>query len=266
MRSCVIIIFCFVSVLQTVVSFQGFSLPKFSDIFQPAILNGPTSSNRKEQQESMLLETISNTQNGKTASPSQQREILRQVSALETTFPSPPLKDILSDINGEWYLQYTSPSEIEGDDDDDDSTTAAWAVENAEDYITTKKFKAQGSVSFTGVEVDVTNKPPKQIFNSIERSIFNEVFLEKAYVKVGGPFVISDKNNQRAVISLTECIIDLKFVKLDLAFFFAALSFLRGTDQLGWLETTYASDSVRIGRGNRGSMFILTREEGAVLP
>jgi hypothetical protein len=39
---------------------------------------------------------------------------------------------------------------------------------------------------------------------------------------------------------------------------------IKGTKEAGWLETTYISKNMRIGRGNKGSMFILTRNKDAM--
>ena len=40
-------------------------------------------------------------------------------------------------------------------------------------------------------------------------------------------------------------------------------AFLSGADDASWLETTYLSDKVRLGRGNKGSIFVLRRlDEG----
>ena len=36
-------------------------------------------------------------------------------------------------------------------------------------------------------------------------------------------------------------------------------AFLSGADDASWLETTYLSDKVRLGRGNKGSIFVLRR-------
>lgn len=40
---------------------------------------------------------------------------------------------------------------------------------------------------------------------------------------------------------------------------FAAIDFNINRDQQGWLDITYLDDNLRIGRGNEGSVFILTK-------
>ena len=54
---------------------------------------------------------------------------------------------------------------------------------------------------------------------------------------------------------------------IDLSFLFSLIKNIKGSDVGGWLETTYLSgDDLRIGRGNKGTMFVLTRDPGAVQP
>ena len=66
-----------------------------------------------------LLEAVSYTSNGKTATVDQQRRVLEIVGEIESDFPPSP--NLLLDkaeaqiIDGVWYLQYTSPS-IVGDE------------------------------------------------------------------------------------------------------------------------------------------------------
>ena len=55
-------------------------------------------------------------------------------------------------------------------------------------------------------------------------------------------------------------------IVLDLGFLFNLQALVAGTDENGWLETTYLSDRVRIGRGNKGSLFVLTRDLDSVKP
>jgi len=51
---------------------------------------------------------------------------------------------------------------------------------------------------------------------------------------------------------------------LNFGFIFSLVALARGTKDNGWLETTFVSDRIRIGRGNKGTMFVLTRELGVV--
>lgn len=249
--------------LQTAHGLQNLQLPKVFQIFQP---KGTKTDISREYLEKELIKSISNTEYGKSATISKQIDVLDQVSTLETEFPAPALKDVLEDgtIAGTWYLQYTAPSELDGIEGDEAKST--WEIKDAEENITTKRFEAKGSVSAAGIDVDVSNKPPKQIFDLTEKMVYNEVVLPKAFVRVGGTFRLSEKNKKRAVVSFNLCTIDLNFIKLDLGFLFGVAGFFRGSTENGWLETTYLSENVRIGRGNKGSMFVLTRDEGAVAP
>ena len=40
---------------------------------------------------------------------------------------------------------------------------------------------------------------------------------------------------------------------------FAAIDFTINRDQSGWLDITYLDENLRIGRGNEGSVFVLTK-------
>lgn len=270
-------------------AFSSFQFPKLFAPLLPPTLN-TSSQKRQQQQEALLLDAVSNTQNGKSATISQQGKILNLVYNLEKDYPCPPLSVVLSKddtrqlLDGTWFLQYTSPSEIESDsssssDDEnvqalqlvqkngDKDSTRIWKVENAEDDITTEKYNAKGSVSAGGINVDVSKKPPKQIFDLSQSTVYNEVELDQGMVRVGGRFRLSEKKDNRVVVSFQECKIQLNLgIKLDLGFLFKIRSWIVGTDESGWLETTYVSDRVRIGRGNKGSMFVLTRNEDDVKP
>jgi hypothetical protein len=116
--------------------------------------------------------------------------------------------------------------------------------------------------------VDVTYQVPKQIFDLSNLTVRNEVNLGNnviTQVIVGGPFRLSEKKDNRAVVSFLfgnlEVLLFGSTFQVDLASIFKLLALVRGTDESGWLETTYLSDSIRIGRGNKGTMFILTRSE-----
>lgn len=247
--------------IQGIASIKNFKLPSFPPT--------PSLNTDRIQKEKLLIQSIQNTSNGKNASPEKQIEVLSIVSSLEEAYPAPPLKSILepgSILDGTWYLQYTSPSEVNDKSSKLSLSESKWTIEKPEDNIETKKFNAKGSVNAAGIEVDVTFKMPQQVFNLSDLTVKNEVILNDSgltKVIVGGPFRLSRNKANRAVVSFLFGSLELIFLgktfNLDLAPLFSILAFLRRTDESGWLETTYISDSIRIGRGNKGTMFILTR-------
>ena len=147
------------------------------------------------------MQLVSFKGNGKTASKSEQQEILRLVGDMEKGFPSG--SDLFSDaqkldlLDGTWFLQYTSPSVVNTDEDSGPgilSEDKMWSPTIAEDErIETKQFDAKGSISAAGINVDVSNRVPKQIINVSEFTVANEVDLDYGQVIVGGPFRVSDQ-------------------------------------------------------------------------
>jgi len=257
----------------------SFQLPKFVTDFLPKPQPQQDQFDIKEKKRD-LLQSISNTNSGKTATTEQQRSILSQVRQIETSNPPPSTlftdKTQIELLDGVWFLKYTSPSAIDDDDAADDTAADAaekegedneqWKATIAEDSkIETRQIRSQGSVSAAGITVDVSNKDTRQIFNfgdDGEVTVSNEVELDFGMVVVGGGVRPSDLVYNRLVVSFTMCQLILKngFI-LDLGFLFAILSAVRGTTEAGWLETTYVDDDIRLGRGNKGTMFILTREK-----
>lgn len=109
----------------------------------------------------------------------------------------------------------------------------------------------------------------KQIIDVKNSQIANEVGLDFGSVRVAGSFRQSDTSPRRAVVAFDEAKITLDQLgglELNLGFIFAALALVRGTKDSGWLETTFVDDDVRIGRGNKGTMFVLTKDPDAVRP
>jgi hypothetical protein len=107
----------------------------------------------------------------------------------------------------------------------------------------------------------------KQIFNVGESTIFNEVELDFGIGRVGGTFRQSSSVPTRGVVSFNEASVTFKngFV-LDLGWIFSIIAVIRNSNENGWLETTYLDSEIRIGRGNKGTMFVLTRDAEAVQP
>jgi len=194
------------------------------------------------------------------------------VRSLETA--SPPSDTLLSDpdeirvLDGTWYLQYTSPSDLgdraDGSDTEDDRWTPVNPSESG--VVETKGFRAQGTVAASGITVDTSNRLTKQTFDVTNGVVANEVDQDFGRVIVGGSFRKSEGVSNRAVVAFKDLNIDLNVgISLRLGWLFALIAVVKGTDVGGWLETTYIDDNMRIGRGNKGTMFVLTRDSKAVI-
>lgn len=134
--------------------------------------------------------------------------------------------------------------------------------------IETKQFKSQGTVSAAGIPVDTSNRIVTQIFDVGQSTVYNQVELDfQCQGRAGGTYRQSPNVPNRAIVSFEEASITLSngFV-ISLGWVFTVVSILRKSRDNGWLETTYLDTDLRIGRGNKGTMFILTREQDAVTP
>lgn len=199
--------------------------------------------------------------------------MLEIVRGLETG--NPASSNILSDptesrkLDGVWYLQYTSPSQIGDEDNFPDSWKPARVAENEPRFVT-PSFKAQGAVNAAGIKVDTANKVVRQIFDVEKSRVSNLISLDEKgnTIKVEGNFRQSSAVPIRAIVGFDTLEIKLLGGKLalNLGFLFSILATVRGSSDNGWLETTYIDDSLRIGRGNKGTLFVLTRDAEAVKP
>jgi len=221
-----------------------------------------------------LLKAVSNTANGKNASPQKQTEVLKLVGELEQL--STPADDLLTNeerarqLDGVWYLQFTCPSDVDTAETTNDANV--WNPENPSDNDTveTRQFRARGTISATGVTVDTSDRVVKQIFDVDARKVTNEIGLGWCTLSVGGSFRPSSAGvPRRAVVAFEELRIALfggKGPTLTLDFLFNVIGRIQNRQVGGWLETTFLSDEVRIGRGNKGTCFVLTRDYEAVTP
>ena len=146
-----------------------------------------------------------------------------------------------------------------------------WRPVNAEEgdaQIPTKAFSGQGAVSAQGITVETANRVVKQSIDTTNARVTNEIKLDWGDVIVAGSFRKSDSVPYRAVVSFDQADIVLASkIKISLGWVFSIVAVARGgRKDNGWLETTYVDDDTRIGRGNKGTMFVLTRELDAVKP
>ncbi len=226
-------------------------------IFKPPTFQSSTTNLATD--EAILLQQISGTANGKNADLNTQARVLSLVRKLETSAsPSPSLLSNPNEakiLSGDWYLQYTAPSDIDNVDSDE-----KWTATIDETTVNTSKAGLQGAVSGGGIPVDASSNVAKQTFDLESQRVTNEIQTGLGMVIVGGPFRQSDTVPLRAIVGFDTA----KVGPVDISFLFDIRAKIKGSYDSGWVETTYVSDSVRIGRGNKGSLFILTRDRDAV--
>jgi hypothetical protein len=107
----------------------------------------------------------------------------------------------------------------------------------------------------------------KQIFDVEKGTVVNEVQLDYGVGRAGGAFRQSPNVPNRALVSFDNASITFNngFV-VSFGWVFSILRKLRNSQESGWLETTFLDADMRIGRGNKGTMFVLTRDPEAVKP
>ena len=262
-------------------STTAFEFPSLPTFFSPRTSSSsPALKFNIAEKKKQLISTISNTNNGKLATVETQREVLKLVREIEKSDPPPAdlfsSPELAQQLDGVWYLQYTSPSELEDEgenkagDDSNEEVLDSWSPLNASEgdsKIPTARFNAKGSISAQGFTVDTSNKPVLQIIGVSNNEIRNEVTFDFGKIVAGGNFRQSDSVPNRAIVAFTFASIEFNFgFKIKLDAFFALLKKIRGTADNGWLETTFLSDDMRIGRGNKGTLFVLTRNFDDVQP
>ncbi|EKQ67403.1 fibrillin [Leptolyngbyaceae cyanobacterium JSC-12] len=187
-----------------------------------------------------LLETIAGKNRGLLASDSQKQAILSAIAQLEDRNPTPRPVEATDLLNGDWRLIYTTSRGILG--------------------IDQVPFLKLGQVY--------------QCIRVADASLYNiaEVYglpLLEGVVSVAARFVpVSDRRVdvtfERSIIGLQRLIgyqtpetfikeikAGKKFRAIDLA--------ITNREQSGWLDITYLDQDLRIGRGNEGSVFVLTK-------
>lgn len=274
-RTCVAVLFLMKSMVQESLSFE---FPKFPTSFGPFSfpLKKEDVSPRPQidKMKELLIEAVSGTNNGKSATAAQQLNVLERVQTLETLRPAPDdvltSPDLLKTLDGVWYLQYTSPSKV----GDSDSFPDAWKPVNVREglsQIDDRPFLVDRGalVSAAGIPVETANRVVKQIFNVTASRVRNEINLSWGRVEVEGTFRKSDSVSNRAIVGFDSADIyldSLGGVKIELGWIFkTVLPLVRGGSRdNGWIETTFVDDDIRIARGNRGTLFILTRDPNVV--
>lgn len=189
---------------------------------------------------SALLEAIAGKNRGLLATDSERQAILAAVAQLEERNPTPRPLEAIDKLNGNWRLLFTTSQGLL--------------------KIDQFPFVELGQI------YQYIQASSSSIYNVAETS--GLPYLE-GMVSVAAKFVpLSDRrvkvNFERSIIGLQRLVdyrsVDHFIKQIEAGEKFKAIDFnITNREQKGWLDVTYLDDDLRIGRGNEGSVFVLTK-------
>jgi hypothetical protein len=187
-----------------------------------------------------LLEAIAGKNRGLLATESDQQAILAAIAQLEDRNPTPNPIEALDKLDGNWRLLYTSSQGL-------------LRIE-------------QLPLLKLGQIYQYIRAGAARLYNVAE--VYGLPYLE-GIVSVAARF--EPVSQQRVKVDFERSIVGLQrlidyrspdyFVEqIEAGKKFAAIDFNIGDrEQKGWLDITYLDDDLRIGRGNEGSVFVLSK-------
>jgi hypothetical protein len=190
---------------------------------------------------SALLELIAGKNRGLLANASDKQAILSAIAQLEDYNPTPRPLEAAELLSGDWRLLYTSSRALLGLDN--------------------FPLLKLGQI-YQCIRVEES-----KIYNIAE--LYGLPYLE-GIVSVAARFEATSERRvqvkfERAIVGLNRFIkyeSPSQFIKeIESGKKFTAVDFgIDSREQQGWLDVTYLDSDLRIGRGNEGSVFVLTKE------
>ncbi|TAG95735.1 MAG: fibrillin [Oscillatoriales cyanobacterium] len=190
---------------------------------------------------SELLEIIAGKNRGLLATASDKQAILSAIAQLEDFNPTPRPVEAAELLNGDWRLLYTTSR----------------ALLNLDGFPLLKLGQIYQSIRVA----------ESKIYNIAE--LYGLPYLE-GIVSVAAKFEPTSERRvqvkfERSILGLRSLIgyeSPVKFInEIESGKKFVAVDFaIEAREQQGWLDITYLDSDLRIGRGNEGSVFVLTKE------
>mgnify|MGYP001801482990 FL=1 len=188
-----------------------------------------------------LLNAIAPTNRGLLDTPEQKREILTNVARLEVSNPTALPLEAPNLLNGNWLLLYTTSTELLGID-----RVPLLSLGNIYQCVRVEQQRIYNLAevkSALGGLVSVTAK-----FEPVSDIRVNVQF-DRAIFGLQSTLGYRNPNQFIAALQQTD-----KFNLLQ------GIDFtINSSRDPGWLEITYLDPTMRIGRGNQGSVFVLKK-------
>lgn len=191
-------------------------------------------------EKSALMNAIASTNRGLIATELQKKSILAAIASLEDLNPTPRPLEASDRLNGDWRLLYTTSRGLLNLD-----RFPFLQLGQIYQCIRVNNNSIYNIAEFSGLPyleglVSVTAK-------------FEPLSIRRVQVKfersiVGLARVVNYKTPTDFIQQIES---GKKFTAFDVA--------INSDNQQGWLDITYLDDDLRIGRGNEGSVFVLTK-------
>eukprot|EP00617_Octactis_speculum_P000513 CAMPEP_0185775414 /NCGR_PEP_ID=MMETSP1174-20130828/81963_1 /TAXON_ID=35687 /ORGANISM="Dictyocha speculum, Strain CCMP1381" /LENGTH=272 /DNA_ID=CAMNT_0028462979 /DNA_START=25 /DNA_END=843 /DNA_ORIENTATION=+ len=225
--------------------------------FLKDLLPGASNAGSEEAAKAALLDAVVAAK----TSPSDSTEDAVRIAFTRVEEVAPAKETLLDDeaaitrLDGEWVLEYT---------------VAAFDVKGGDGEEGEENMRGvRGSVNATGITVDTSAAGTRttQTFDFAAGRVANNIAQPGPFgvgtvqLQVAGSFQRSNESGRRANVRFDN--LNIKYGPIDATFawLFAVVDLIKKDKQTQWLETTHLSKTMRLGRGNKGSIFVLTRPE-----
>jgi hypothetical protein len=189
-----------------------------------------------------LLEAIAPLNRGILATESDRATVNHLIEKLETINPHPQPLEAKEILDGNWRLLYTTNREILGL-----GRFPLLQLGNVYQCIRMNQAKLYNFAEIVGVPFLEGLVSVAASFEAVSECRVNVKFERSI---VGLQRIIGYSNPDAAIAAIEA---GKKFPPIDFN--------LANRDRLGWLEVTYLDPDLRIGRGNQGNVFVLTKEK-----
>ncbi len=188
-----------------------------------------------------LLEAIAGKNRGLLANEIDNVRVLSAIQQLEDINPTPKPLEAKNLLQGDWRLLYTTSKGLLGLD-----RFPLFKLGQIYQCIRVSEAKVYNIAEIVGLPMLEGLVSVAATFEPVSESRVNVIF-ERSIIGLQRFF---SYNTPKKFIQQIES--GKKFLPLD-------FKIDRG-DQKGWLEITYLDEDMRIGRGNEGNVFVLTKE------
>jgi hypothetical protein len=188
-----------------------------------------------------LLEAIAGKNRGLLANEINNVRVLSAIQQLEDTNPTKKPLEAKDLLNGDWRLLYTTSKGILGLD-----RFPLFKLGQIYQCIRVSEAKVYNIAEIIGLPMLEGLVSVAASFDPVSDSRVNVIFERSI---IGLQRFLSYKTPGKLIQQIES---GKKFLPID-------FKIDRG-EQQGWLETTYLDRDMRIGRGNEGNVFVLTKE------